>query len=45
LRFPYKVSKVSEALGVCLTDIDKVEVAATDCGAPATATTKDIVIR
>jgi hypothetical protein len=41
LRDPYKVSKVSEALGVCLTDIDKVDVAATDCGAPTTATIKD----
>jgi hypothetical protein len=36
------VSNVSEALGVCFTDMDKIEDAATDCGAPAIATTKAI---
>jgi hypothetical protein len=41
LRFPYKVSRVSEALGVCRTDIVKVEVAASDCGAPAMPITKE----
>jgi hypothetical protein len=42
LRFPYKVSRVSEALGVCRTDIVNVEVAASDCGAPAMPITKEI---
>ena len=45
VRFPYKVSKVSDALGVCLIDIDSTDEAATDCGAPTTATTNETASR
>jgi hypothetical protein len=39
------VKRVSEALGVWRTCMVKIEVAALDCGAPATPTIKVIAIR
>jgi hypothetical protein len=45
LRFPYRVSNVSEALGVCLIDMDRVDETAADCGAPTIATTNETASR